>query len=408
MPSPDSLSIGLLAPSYRGFNTLDGGIASHFADLSAALAAEGHRVRVVTPIPPAGFQQSPAPAGVTFVTFDPSMPRWLHRATGWRWQLHMLADRRWRARQAAVALLATHDVAPFDCIETSSSGLWGLSLVRQRTRPPVVTRVSTTAAQLVSHNAGVSHWVDRIEQAWERNLALHSDALVTHTVAHRDEVCHQWTLPASALHLVPHGIPMPNDGELPSPPPGRPPHVLYVGRFEHRKGIDVLLAVIPAVLKAAPGVTFDLVGQDHDGYWQNRFRRENPDMPADRVRFHGKVSADELRAAYRDCDVFVAPSRYESFGLIYVEAMAWGKPVIGCRAGGIPEVVADGETGLLAKPSDETDLCDTLLRLCIDPGLRAQLGRQARHRARELFSLETLACRSVALYRDVIAARTQR
>lgn len=404
MPSQNPLSIGLLAPAFRGFNTLDGGIASHFADLSAALAADGHVVRVITPRPPEGFSPAAAIAGVKFIPFDPSMPRWLQRATSWNWRLNMLAGWRWRARQAAATVLAAHADSPFDCIETSSSGLWGMSLVRASHRPPVVTRISTTAAQLVSHNAGTPTWANRIEQKWERRLAVRSDALVTHTLAHRDEISHQWALPPSIIHLVPHGVAMPADGELPLARTERAPRVLYVGRFEHRKGIDILLAAIPSVLAAAPGATFHLVGQDHGDYWQNRFWSENPAMSRDRVRFSGKVSSEELRAAYRDCDVFVAPSRYESFGLIYVEAMAWGKPVIGCRAGGIPEVVGDGEAGLLTEPEDIPGLRDALTRLCLDEPLRARLGRGARRRAVNLFSLETLARQSASLYRDTIAS----
>ncbi|MFA6286235.1 MAG: glycosyltransferase family 4 protein [Opitutaceae bacterium] len=403
LPSSRPLNIGLLAPACRGFNALDGGIGTYMADLAVGLAAEGHSVRVITRAPASG---APAPEpfpGVRFVTFDSTIPRWLHHLTRWRWQAHTVASWLWRARQAAAAVRAAHAAEPFDCIETSSSGLLPMMLLRSRRRPPVITRIATTAVQLVAHNAGASRWLDRREQRWEHDIVKRSDALLTHTALHREELIRQWNLPPSSVHLIPLGITVPADSALRESANDRPPRVLYVGRFEHRKGVDVLLSAIPAVLASAPGTTFDLVGHDANDYWQQRFWRENPGIPREQVRFHGKVGATALLAAYRDCDIFVAPSRYESFGLIYVEAMAWGKPVIGCRAGGIPEVVTDGENGLLAEPGDIAGLRDALLRLCLDPALRTRLGGQARRRAVERFSREAFARASAALYSQVVS-----
>ncbi len=396
------LNIGLLAPSCRGFNALDGGIGTYMADLAVGLAAEGHSVRVITGRPAADSPSPESFPGVRFVTFDSTIPRWLHHLTRWRWQAHTAASWLWRARQAAAAVRAAHAAEPFDCIETSSSGLLPLLLLRSRRRPPVITRVATTAAQLVAHNAGASRWLNRREQRWELELVKRSDALLTHTALHREELIRQWSLSPSSIHLIPLGITVPADSALRVPANGRPPRVLYVGRFEHRKGVDVLLSAIPAVLAAAPGTTFDLIGHDANDYWQQRFWRENPGIPREQVRFHGKTGPSALLSAYRDCDLFVAPSRYESFGLIYVEAMAWGKPVIGCRAGGIPEVVTDGEDGLLVEPDDIAGLRDALVRLSLDPGLRARLGAKARRCAVERFSREVFARASETLYREII------
>ncbi len=403
-----SSNIGLLAPACRGFNALDGGIGSYMADLAVGLAAQGHSVRVITARPASDAPAPQAFPGVRFVTFDETIPRWLHHLVRWRWQAHTAASWLWKSRQASAALRAAHAAEPFDCIETSSSGLLPLFLLRSKHHPPVITRVATTAAQLVAHNAGPSRWLDRCEQRWEHEIVRRSDALLTHTALHCGEMIRQWNLPPSSVHLVPLGITMPPDSELPATSHDYPPRVLYVGRFEHRKGIDVLLAAIPAVLAFAPATTFDLVGHDANDYWQQRFWRENPLISRERVRFHGKADAATLLAAYRDCDVFVAPSRYESFGLIYVEAMAWGKPVIGCRAGGIPEVVTDGVNGLLAEPDDIAGLRDALLRLCLDPGLRALLGAQARRSAVERFSRDVFARNSAELYAQIVSNATPR
>ena len=94
--------------------------------------------------------------------------------------------------------------------------------------------------------------------------------------------------------------------------------------------------------------------------------------------FHGRVEEDTLRAFYRNCDVFVAPSRYESFGLVFLEAMMFGKPVIACDAGGTPEVITHGVTGLLAKPGDPITLAAALETLLTDSAMRREMGAAAR------------------------------
>ncbi|WP_064305456.1 glycosyltransferase family 4 protein [Novacetimonas hansenii] len=98
----------------------------------------------------------------------------------------------------------------------------------------------------------------------------------------------------------------------------------------------------------------------------------------DRVIFHGRVEEYELKQFYRDCDVFIAPSRYESFGLVFLEAMMFGKPVIGCDAGGGPEVVTDGVSGFLIKPGDSEGLRSTLEYLLRNPDACKKMGTQAR------------------------------
>ncbi len=399
MSSP--FAIGLLAPTLRGYNAVDGGIGAHFADLAVALSEAGHSVSVVTP---ARTQSSPPLATelsrVRIIPFPVDLPRWLDRLAGFRWRLHTAASRRWKIRAASAALLAAHRSSPFACVETSSTGALALGMLSAGTRPPLVVRVSTTADQLVSHNAGRAEWHDRLEQAWETRLVLGADRVLTHTPGHLDEICARWRLSPENVAVVPHGIALPPAAELPPAPPPAPPRpvrILFVGRFEHRKGIDILLSSIPAVLAAAPDARFTLVGLDPDNHWADRFRREHP-LLADHVCFPGRLPVESLRAAYRDCDVFVAPSRYESFGLIYAEAMAWAKPVVGCRAGGIPAVVTDGATGLLVPPGEAPALTEALARLVRDHALRAHLGAAARADVEARFSREALARASLELY----------
>jgi glycogen(starch) synthase len=182
-----------------------------------------------------------------------------------------------------------------------------------------------------------------------------------------------------------------------SPTPPDAVRFLFVGRLESRKGIDVLLRAAPEVLRRLPHARLDIVGDDRieraeGGTYKAAFLGlpEARDVYS-RIVFHGRVEEDALRRFYRDCDVLVAPSRYESFGLVYLEGMMFGKPVIGGRAGGGPEVIEDGVTGMLVAPGDAEELTAAMMRLGDGEERRARLGRAGRRRYEAQFQTDTTA-----------------
>src|SRR5579883_831318 len=212
------------------------------------------------------------------------------------------------------------------------------------------------------------------------------------------------------LALVPLGLEDWRDRPAlaaPELPPGSI-RLLFVGRLEPRKGIDVLLDAASRLLARFPSTHLDIVGNDRLPAPTGRTYRElfeaDPASAAirDRVHFRGEVSEEVLRGFYRACDIFVAPSRFESFGLILLEAMMFAKPVVCCRAGGMPEVVIDGETGLLAEPGDAASLLRCLERLVEDSGLRRRFGEAGRRRYEERFTPERMA-REVAAFLGEVA-----
>src|SRR5581483_3956789 len=128
----------------------------------------------------------------------------------------------------------------------------------------------------------------------------------------------------------------------PPPPDGRI-RVLFVGRLEPRKGIDVFLEAALALAREFPAAEFAIAGNDSipaEGGMTYRAAfqgRHASDAALARIHFLGQVSEDELHRQYGACDVFCLPARYESFGLVFLEAMMFGKPVIGCDVGGMAE-----------------------------------------------------------------------
>ena len=191
---------------------------------------------------------------------------------------------------------------------------------------------------------------------------------------------------------------------------GDAPIVTLLARFQRVKGHDLFLATARRIAGRCPDARFVLAGENvFGGAGDERFKREiHAAVAADpvlrpRVRFRGWVPAPEgLLAA---SDVVVCPSRFESFGLAPVEAMACGVPVVSTDVGGPRETVADGETGYLVPP-DRIDLfAERVVQLLLDPALRQRLGEAGRARVRARFSLEQYVAGFTRVLETVECAR---
>jgi glycosyltransferase involved in cell wall biosynthesis len=160
------------------------------------------------------------------------------------------------------------------------------------------------------------------------------------------------------------------------------PRLLYVGRLETGKGIELLLETMTRV----PGAFLDVVG---DGSRAPAARTLAGRLGlADRVRFHGRCSGTDLEARFAQARGVVVPSVWpEPFGLVGIEAMARGRPVVAVNHGGIPEWLEHGETGFLADATPAA-LAAALRPVLEDHQLARQLGARARARCRERFSPE--------------------
>jgi len=177
-----------------------------------------------------------------------------------------------------------------------------------------------------------------------------------------------------------------------------PPILLTVSRLVRRKGIDTVLAAWSEIAERCPDARYVIVGDGPD-----RGRLEDLARPhGDRVRFVGGVDEAELMRWYRDCTLFVMPARseppdVEGFGLVFLEAGACAKPVIGARAGGVVDAIDHEETGLLVPPDDPTAVARAVVRILNDRDLAGKLGRAGRVRA-EASSWDAVAHRiSLAL-----------
>lgn len=162
--------------------------------------------------------------------------------------------------------------------------------------------------------------------------------------------------------------------------------ILTVTRIVERKGIDTVINAIPKMIDRYPDVIYLIGGGGPD---RGRLEELVKHLGIDNyVRFLGRIPDNELAAYYNLCDVFVMPSKtvlpdVEGFGIVFLEAAACGKPVIGTYSGGIPDAVKHGETGLLVNENDPAQLAEALLRLLGDERMRKKLGSNGLERVRE-------------------------
>ncbi len=275
---------------------------------------------------------------------------------------------------------------------------------------PHVTMFHTLAEVKLRARASEHEAPERLEA--ERRLMHGVDRIVAATDHERRVLRQIYRVPPQRIGVVPLGVDLerfqPRDRAAARRALGIDPReriLLAVGRIQPLKGLDILVRAL-SELTDRTGVRLLIVGGDHQAAAEiARLEAIAGEVGvADAVRFVGPVAHEALAGYYNAADVVVVPSFYESFGLVAVEAMASGVPVVASRVGGLPSTVADGRTGYLIPwrcPEPFAEKIELLLR---NEPLRAALGAAGVARMRD-YSWDAVAEGLCLLYRDVIDAR---
>jgi glycosyltransferase involved in cell wall biosynthesis/GT2 family glycosyltransferase len=381
-----------------------GGIGRFTADLATGFAARGHEVHVVTRSP-----------DTNRIDFEEGV--WMHRLAAPERYLpeleHVhLGGNLFHSAAIYHEVRRIHGQRPLDVI---SAPLWsceGLVCALDRERFPTVvtlmTSMSTIAALHPSWDG--ADWVRQVialEQATARTARyLHpiSQAIL-------DKVRGDYGSTDAWAEVQPLGVRDRHDQY----PPQRDEddgkvRVLFVGRLERRKGVDVLLQAAVRLLERFPQAEFVLAGKDTPNTetgstYRAQFQEKYGQDPriASRVTFAGAVSEDQLYQHYADADIVCMPSRYESFGLVLVEGMVFGKPVVGCAVGGMCEIVETEGNGLLAQPGSAASLEECLARLLGNADLRRRFGQRSRALYEEKFALPLVVENTARFYAGIAA-----
>ncbi len=182
--------------------------------------------------------------------------------------------------------------------------------------------------------------------------------------------------------------------------------ILYVGRLIELKGVNYLIQALPGVLEKFPETKLILVGS---GPMKNDLVALSNRLNLDsKVVYIDKVPQEKLSEIYSSASLFVLPSivnnqgETEGLGVVLLEAMACGLPVIGSNVGGIPDIIKDGETGLLARQKEPESLTEKITMLFSDKNLRRRLVENGYRIVKENFLWDTIAEKFIGLYRDTL------
>jgi len=384
-----------------------GGIGRYTAEVATGLAASGHTVHVITN----GVETST-------VSFESGI--WVHRIVddgGDPLPLPPALDPPWfQWRRACSMLREVERINSMDPIGVVEAPLWdaeGMAIVADG-RFPCVTSLHTPLKSVIHTTPDWPADCPVEGESWEqfinaeRFVLQRSAALRANSQAIIATIRELYGVDRRPpdVRVIPHGIADRSGRAVDHST--ETVDVLFIGRLEARKGVDVLLETVPGLCALFPQVRFVLIGEDSRiQAGKQTYREQFQADPANaglggRVVFTGPLPDEELEKRLASCAIFVAPSRFESFGLVFLQAMMWAKPCVGCRTGGIPEVIEEGVTGLLAEPGDAASLRYCLEMLLTDSNLRTTMGLAGRERYLARFTQQGMVRNTIEFYQQVL------
>lgn len=228
-------------------------------------------------------------------------------------------------------------------------------------------------------------------------LSEHLYEDVTQFVKHKD------------VYICPNGIPDTTGGVEPSAERhNKIPHLLFLSNLIISKGVIVLLDALKILKDRGYSFVCDFVGGETKEMDAARFNEEVRQRGLNKMAIYdGKKFGEEKTKAYQQADVFVFPTYYEAFGLVNLEAMEQKLPVVSTTEGGIPDVIKDGENGVIAKRKDASSLADGIAKLLGDKPLREKMGEDGFRKFKEQFTVSAFERRLGNILSDSIVSGRQ-
>ncbi len=376
-----------------------GGISPHVYDLSQRLQAKGIEVHVVTKATPAAPDEETQPSGVQVhrVHLAEEPNDFLHEiqllnvATDLRVR-KLLED--WRPG-GQPTIFHAHDWLSLDAARE----------LKYEYKLPMIATIHATE---MGRHGGIHNDTSRYIHEQEYWLTYEAWRIIVCSEFMKGEVSRSFSVGEDKIDVIFNGV-EPSKFEFTWTEAERAAQraklalpeekiVMFVGRFVREKGIQVLLNAAHVILAQEPDTKFMIVGGGH------RERLERYAEWAglkDKVLFTGFMANRSLHQLYRVADVAVFPSLYEPFGIVALEAMAAGAPVVASDAGGLREVVLHDETGTLSFSGDPQSLAWAILKVLRDPARARNLGVNARERLYDDFGWEGIADQTAAVYERV-------
>ncbi len=174
------------------------------------------------------------------------------------------------------------------------------------------------------------------------------------------------------------------------------PYIFSIGRFVHKKGFDILIKAFKQVADKKPGIDLIIAGKGEE--WQKCAHLIDELGLKERIKLHGFVERNEVIKLYNGCEFFVLPSRREPFGITNLEAMAAGKAMIAADVDGVPEIIRNGENGILFAPENINELAEKILWLFDNNEIKENMGRCGRLLVERKYDWQSIADRYIKIY----------
>ncbi|WP_338823739.1 Glycogen synthase [Moorella humiferrea] len=371
-----------------------GGLARHVEDLAISLARLRHDVHVLTLGRPGQVCESKE-NGVIVHRVE-AYP--VHAPDFLTWVLQL------NARFLEEAMIIMRKYAPFQIIHAHD---WLVAFtgraLKHAHRLPLIATIHATEA---GRNRGLYNDMQRYINSVEWWLTYEAWRVIVCSQHMRQEVQGLFQLPADKITIIPNGVYSQNFRAVAVDPAVRQryaaPHekiIFFVGRLVIEKGVQVLLEAMPRILSFCPEAKLVVAGQGPmEGQLQNRARELGI---SHKVYFAGYIDDHTRNQLYRAARVAVFPSLYEPFGIVALEAMAAGTPVVASETGGLAEIITHGVDGMLVFPGNATSLADNILAVLKDDALADTLRANGRRLVREVYDWENIARRTVDVYQEV-------
>lgn len=303
---------------------------------------------------------------------------------------------------------AHFDDSPPDLIHVHDwyTGIAGLALMRRWNIPMVVTFHSIHRGRnTAKHSQRSWEQIDQLEQEIGKEAAH----LIVCSTFMRQSIHEELAIPLEKVTVIPNGVTAGQKGahtpssraalRLQHAPAGQT-LLLYVGPIIYSKGILVLIRALPSILAHHPNIKLLVVGENG-----NKLQPLAFELGAEHaIDFLGYVSDDERDGLYQIVDAVIIPSLYEPFGIVALEAMAFGANVIASNVGGLGEVIKHMQTGLLVQPGSSASIAAAVDTLLADPQAARQWRRQALDAVNQNYRWEAIAKQTIQLYKRTVTS----
>lgn len=395
------MHVGLLSPKWPP-TQVSNGIVTYVGTVHRELLRLGHRVSVFS-----GDCQDDPSSGVYRV--ESGRPTSLLRAVRRRLSSAVNEQDGFGA-QIKDCLMQVHANDPLDVFEMEESFGWCATVARNFLVPTIV-RLHGPA--FLSWIADGQHELDREQKiAAEGRALLRVKNVMSPSRSTADAVAQRYGMDASRFEYLSNPVDLVDELLVWQPKETEERFILFIGRFDHRKGADFMISAFASLAIERPGLKLKMAGPDigvatEAGVFEKfaeYVERRVPCELADRIAFLGVCSNKELQQLRAECSVVAICSRWESFGYVVAEALMQGCAVSALDVPGVNELITHGRTGLLAPLGDVAAFNDNLSAILDDSELASHLGSSARQHALSELAAPIIVTRMVSHYRSVIGS----